>query len=164
MSSRRLGVVAATVVLFAATLLAVSALWMQSSHNPVPVPQKEASDTLKTLYIAGIPVRVGVVETPAARQRGLSGRPSLAPDEGLLFVFDSDGTWAFWMKDMRFSIDMVWIDSAGKVVFIKEHATPESYTTSGESFRPDVPARYVLELPDGFCASHNVRVGSTVSL
>lgn len=125
---------------------------------------QNSQDSLRTITVAGNTVRVGIADTPAARQQGLSGRAGIAPDEGLLFVFETEGRWSFWMKDMRFSIDIVWIDRDGKVVFIKENAIPDSYP---DSFMPNMterPALYVLELPSGYCASHNIHIGSMVSL
>ena len=48
---------------------------------------------------------------PEERSQGLSGRPNLAAGTGMLFVFEQAGSYAFWMKDMRFPLDMVWIDA-----------------------------------------------------
>jgi uncharacterized membrane protein (UPF0127 family) len=81
-----------------------------------------------------------------AKQKGLSGRASLAEDSGLLFVFDRPDVYPFWMPDMHFAIDIIWIDGEKRIVTIKENATPESYPTL---FRADSPALYVLEVNSG---------------
>ena len=60
-------------------------------------------------------LRLEVADTDASRTLGLSGRDSLDSGAGMLFTFDAPGIYPFWMKDMKFPLDMVWIDS-GKVV------------------------------------------------
>lgn len=94
-----------------------------------------------------------------ARQhiRGLSGLTELSDGEGMLFVFDKSDKYGFWMKDMFFSIDILWIDEEGKVVHIKENATPESYP---EVFKPDIPARFVLEVKAGFVKEEEIGLGT----
>lgn len=82
----------------------------------------------------------------AKRTRGLSERPSLAKDRGMLFVFNDEARPCIWMKDMRFAIDIIWLDEAGKAVDIEENVSPDTYPTS---FCPDHPAKYVVELNAG---------------
>ena len=72
--------------------------------------------------IAGQVIKVELAITPEARARGLSGRQGLTQDEGMLFVFDTPGKYPFWMKDMNFAIDMIWISEDSKVVYIKKDA------------------------------------------
>ncbi len=104
-------------------------------------------------------VSAEIVDTVASRAQGLSGRASLGESEGMLFVFPVDDVHGFWMKDMNFAIDMIWIDAGKKVVHIAANATPESYPAS---FVPASAARYVLEVPAGWAARNNVSVGSTL--
>jgi uncharacterized protein len=113
------------------------------------------------VVIGGTSVRVELADTLDERVRGLSGRESLSEGEGMLFVFPEDGRYGFWMKDMNFSIDIIWLSSAGKVVHIAENVPPDSYPAS---FQPAEPARYVLEVPAGFAKAHNIALGSTASL
>jgi len=79
----------------------------------------------------------------------------------MLFVFPEDGKYAFWMKDMRFSIDILWLSADGRVVYMALNVSPDTYP---QVFRPDVPARYVLELPAGYAKAHAVRIGDIVRL
>jgi uncharacterized membrane protein (UPF0127 family) len=65
------------------------------------------------------------------------------------------------MKDMLFSIDMVWLSSEGRVVYVKEHATPESYP---QTFVNVVPAQYVLEIGDGMAEKYGLYLGTKVDL
>lgn len=134
--------------------------------NPVAAPT--ATSTKEQLMrddpvvsIGGKTIRVMLADTPDERTRGLSGREALANDEGMLFVFPEDGVYGFWMKDMRFSIDILWLSSLGEVVHIEKNVSPETYPAS---FQPLKPARYVLELPAGFAEAQSVATGSRVVL
>ncbi|MEK7133517.1 MAG: DUF192 domain-containing protein [Patescibacteria group bacterium] len=124
-----------------------------------------------TVRVGNTTVRVSVMDTPEERQIGLSGRERLAPDEGMLFIFPEDGQYAFWMKDMRFSIDILWLSASdrpsrdgsedGRVVYMLENVSPDTYP---QSFVSSGPARYVLELPAGFVGRNNVSLGDIVRL
>ncbi len=104
-------------------------------------------------------VTVLVADTPEEHKQGLSGRTGLGPDEGMLFVFQKDDLYGIWMKDMNFSIDIVWLSLTGKVITIEPNVSPRTYP---RSFTPRAPARYVLELPAGYTQRHNVKVGDTI--
>lgn len=116
------------------------------------------SSGLKTLpaTIGGEELFLEIADTEAVRTKGLSWHKPLAPNEGMLFVFPKDGFYGFWMKDMLFSIDMLWLDRDYRIVDVKERASPESYP---EGFTPRVPARYVLELSAGFFELHGLKKG-----
>jgi len=105
-------------------------------------------------------VTVDLARTPAEVERGLGGRESLGPQEGMFFVFPTPDRYAFWMRDMRFSIDVVWLDEALRVVDIKADTPPESYPAT---FAPSAPARYVLEVPAGYTAAHRISIGTQAS-
>lgn len=113
----------------------------------------------KQVKINGQSVSVEVVDTPAERERGLSGRESLGRNRGMLFVFSDSSQYCLWMKDMKFPIDMVWLDDKKQVVHIEENAQPDSYP---ESFCPDKDTRYVIELNAGTADELAVIRGSTV--
>jgi uncharacterized membrane protein (UPF0127 family) len=102
-----------------------------------------------------------VADTEAAREHGLSGRDNLAAGSGMLFVFPSDDQAGIWMKDMKFSIDVVWLDASGTVITVVPDLAPETYP---KAFFPARPARYVLELPAGSAAEHGIAEGSMVVL
>jgi uncharacterized membrane protein (UPF0127 family) len=88
--------------------------------------------------------KVEVATSPATRERGLSGRPSLPADAGMWFVFPSPGRHGFWMRDMAFAIDLAWIGPDRRVLGVARlepcgpHACPIHY--------PPAPAAYVLEV------------------
>lgn len=88
-----------------------------------------------------------VVDDRASRQLGLSGRAGIADDAGMLFVFDAESVQnCFWMKDMNFAIDMLWMDAHKQVVTISEQVGPETYP---RSFCPSSDAKYGLEIGAG---------------
>jgi uncharacterized membrane protein (UPF0127 family) len=119
---------------------------------PTPITQVLFGDTA---------IAVGVAADDASREQGLSGRADLADGTGLLFVFDKLGLWGFWMKDMNFAIDIIYMDQYGKVVTVVSDATPESYREDPPRvFYPTLPALYVLEVPAGFSGAHQITEGS----
>ncbi|MDO8552590.1 MAG: DUF192 domain-containing protein [bacterium] len=126
------------------------------------VPQGASTETgNRKVALAGQDIRVTVVSTSAERAKGLGGRTGLAQGEGMLFVFDTDAKYRFWMKDMFFSIDILWLSRKGEVLDMRQNVSPATYPTA---FTPSAPARYVLELPAGFAQAYNVKIGDVVSL
>ncbi|HVU75825.1 MAG TPA: DUF192 domain-containing protein [Candidatus Paceibacterota bacterium] len=113
------------------------------------------------VMIGGERVSVQLATTEAQREQGLSGTQPLAADHGMLFVFPQDGQYHFWMKDMNYALDIIWIDGDGRIVSIAPSLSPDTYP---QSFGPNAPARYVLEVSAGFAAAHGVKVGDIVGL
>ncbi len=116
--------------------------------------------TKTTISINNTPITLMLALTDEARAQGLSGKPSLDTDQGMWFVFPESGKQGIWMKDMKFPIDIAWIDENFVIVDIKEHAQPESYP---EIFYPKANSRYVLEVNDGFLQKHAIKIGDLVS-
>lgn len=114
-----------------------------------------------TLQIGGTTINIDIADTPAEREQGLSGRVSLPDDYGLLFVFDTPGDYGFWMKDMNFAIDIVWINAEKKIVGVENSVSPATYPNV---FYPKEPVLYVLEVPAGFAKGHHIDIGSEVLL
>lgn len=122
------------------------------------LPAKE--ETIKErLEIGRISLEVEVADTSEERARGLSGRENLSENQGMLFIFESADYHSFWMKDMIFAIDIIWIGEDKKIVDITKNAKQESYPAS---FRPKSPAKYVLEVNAGFSDRHKIKIGDLV--
>ena len=102
-------------------------------------------------------IRAIVARTDTDRGLGLSGRDSLAADEGMLFIFPIDGPYGFWMKDMKFPIDIVWIDHGHIVKGVSQKVSPETYPNL---FFPPAPIRYVLELNSGSAERFGIASGT----
>ena len=100
-----------------------------------------------------------MVKTFGERALGLSGRESL--EGGMWFVFPEADYYSFWMKDMKFPIDIIWVSDDFEIVDIKENVSPDSFP---ETFRPKAKALFVLEVPAGFSKTHQIHIGGKVSL
>jgi hypothetical protein len=139
---------------FATLVVCGAVLWLV--FQAVSLWSETRSETA-TIRIGGTPVVIELADSEAERERGLSGRRELRPGFGMLFVFEEETRPSFWMKDMRFSIDIIWISADGRVVDIDAGVLPESYP---QTFTPDSPVRYVLEVPAGFSEAEGITIGS----
>ncbi|MEK7535014.1 MAG: DUF192 domain-containing protein [Patescibacteria group bacterium] len=95
---------------------------------------------------------------------GLGGRDSLAKNSGMLFVFKPASIANFWMKDMRFNLDLVWV-SDGKIIEITRNAPAPKTGTKTEdlpTFSPNVPVDYVLEINSG--SADGIKIGDRVEI
>ena len=110
----------------------------------------------KTVRIEGISFNTEVVKTLDEQRRGLSGRPCIPDNQAMLFVYQEPKRICFWMKEMRFPIDMVWLDAEQKIMTIWESVEPSTYP---QEFCPDGPARYVLEFQAGTARKHHFSKG-----
>lgn len=109
--------------------------------------------------IGGQNLVANVANTPLERKQGLSGATFLNNKNGMLFEFEEADYHGIWMKDMTMSIDIIWIDAQDRVVSIKENVSPDTYP---EVFKPDAPAKYVLETVAGYVVAHDIKLGDTV--
>jgi len=134
------------------------------------LPKEVDTTVMRIISIGDTVISVEVADTANLREQGLSGRENICGTRlrqgcgearGMLFVFDTDGLWNIWMKDMRFPIDIVWADVSGMVITIASNVAPDTYP---KSFYPSAPARYVIELPAGFAAAHGIVEGSQIVL
>ena len=93
--------------------------------------------------------------------KGLSEREKMADNEGMLFVFTKSAVQRFWMKDMFFPIDIIWLDENLTVLGVSENAEPKSYAL-GLTFSSIIPARYVLEINAGQAKNLGVKKGTSL--
>jgi uncharacterized membrane protein (UPF0127 family) len=92
--------------------------------------------------------------------RGLSSKISLKENEGMLFVLNPSSRRGFWMKDMKFSIDVIWLNENKEVIHIKKRLEP--CVSNCPVYYPDRESKYVLETVAGFADKQNLKVGDTV--
>ena len=102
--------------------------------------------------------KVEVVDNSESRAQGLMFRERLGSDEGMLFVFEKEGIYSFWMKNTLISLDIIWLDKGKRVVYIKENAATCKEKTC-ESIVPNKKAKYVLEVNAGKANEIGLRVG-----
>ena len=110
----------------------------------------------------GVVLTVEIATTPSDQEKGLSERDSMAPDHGMLFVFNSEGMWGFWMKGMRFSLDIIWFDSQRRAVFMEQDLPPCSLENC-PIYTPPMNTLFVLEVNAGFVSARNIAIGDTFS-
>ncbi len=128
-------------------------------QNRAPVVSFFVGEPKTIVQVGGVKIFARVADTPEERIQGLSGTESLGDFEGMLFVFDTNDRHGIWMKGMNYPIDIAWIDREGIIVHLAENVRPETYP---QTFRPDKPARYVLEMPARLAESFNIRQGQQV--
>jgi uncharacterized membrane protein (UPF0127 family) len=124
------------------------------------------AQTKARVVIRGQVFTVDVADTPALQVRGLSGRPVLGPDEGMLFVYEQEGDHRFWMRDMLIPIDMIWLRNT-RVVHIEDSVPPPKPGTSLDDlplYSSSEPANLVLELAAGRARALGLKPGDRVTI
>ena len=135
------------------------------SENP-PLIAFDGGGASPTVSVGGSDFVVEIAFTTEDRTRGLSGRDSLADGAGMLFVFDGGAASAFWMREMRFNLDFVWIGDGCEVVDIHADVpAPAAGTALGDLplYSSDPPARYNLEINAGATAARGIEIGDAVT-
>lgn len=111
--------------------------------------QSERRDKFIKIYLPnGKSVTAELAVTDEERQRGLMFREKLLPDQGMLFVFEEEGLYSFWMKNTLISLDMLWINKDRRIVHIARNVPPCKEDPC-PSYSPERPGLYVLELAAG---------------
>ncbi len=100
--------------------------------------------------------KIEITRTSAEQARGLSGRASLPENAGMLFSYSTNARPAFWMKEMNFAIDIIWLDENWRVVGWEKNISPDTYP---QTFSPNQAIRYVLEVNAGFVDKHQIKLG-----
>ncbi len=124
-----------TTVILISLVLVSAFLWAKVSNIRIFFPDGET-------------IIADLVKTDEERSRGLMFRNTLNVDQGMLFVFEKEGLYSFWMKNMNFAIDILWLDRQKRIVHL-EHNVPPCKKEPRPSYAPLVPAKYVLELKAG---------------
>ncbi len=115
--------------------------------------------------VGGAEFHVELALTPEEKTQGLSDRPSLAPNTGMLFVYHSEGRRSFWMRNMHFPLDILWIGQDCTVVDASLGVPPPLPGQTLDQlplYSPSAPARHVLEINAGEAAAHGVGPGDAV--
>ncbi len=142
-------------VLLIALVAVVSGYYFFGARNQAPHGAQVVVGT-KTF-------RVEIASTTLEKGLGLSGRASLAEGSGMFFIFDAPSSYGFWMKDMKFPIDIIWI-SGDRVVGFAENAAPEPGKAlwNLKIYEPPQAVDRVLEVNAGDVAKYEIKVGSPV--
>lgn len=115
------------------------------------------------LIINGQKILIELADTREKRTRGLSGREVLAENEGILFIFPQPGNYIFWMKDMKFNLDFVFmkdrkvVEVVEDVPFPKENQSPAVVNSKAQFDQ-------VLEINAGLIKEYGIKIGAAINL
>ena len=146
-----------------ATMLLLSILMQMGVRPPWQMQFPELPTA--PITVGGEPLVVDVAIEMDARVRGLGYRPGLQDGTGMLFIDDTASIQGFWMKGMRFCLDIIWIDG-DSVVGAAQNACPDPAGTADAdraSFASPGPVRYVVEVPGGWMEQHGIEAGAPVT-
>lgn len=130
------------------------------SSTVTEAPQPERTGP-RVIFPDGHVVHIEIANTDELRAQGLMYRDQLAPGDGMLFFFQSEGEYPFWMKNTRIPLDMLWIDSNHRVAHVK-YEVPPCHADPCPSYPPHANARYVLEVFGGVAKQHGVKAGDVL--
>lgn len=145
------------VILF---LIALIAIWFPNVQTLFSHMREQRSDPTVE-FANGTKVRVEIADTQAERVQGLSGHDPLLENQGMLFFFETKEIQGFWMKDMLFPIDIIWIDGTTVVGFQQDAPLEDPARTI---YYSPIPVDRVLEVSAGFVAQNNVKVGDVLDV
>jgi len=160
--------------LIAAAVISVIVLALVTSEDSANKPKPEAVPSTayksecgvyrddKTISLNGREIRAEVAKSAGEFVKGLAGRPCILKDQGMLFTFKRPGRYAFWMKDMKFPIDIIWIDAGKKIVGEEIDVRPDTYPDRFVNKQNN--ALYVLELKANTARELNLEIGQPVGL
>lgn len=143
---------------------------LAKSSDQVPVINQISNNNVwqnksnfSKILVNNTPLFVEIADSQEKISKGLSGRKFLGKDEGMLFIFAKDKFPAFWMKDMNFPIDIIWINN-GKIVGIEENVQPEPDKEEKflKLYHPPEPVDMVLEVNAFFSKENGIKVGDSV--
>jgi hypothetical protein len=104
---------------------------------------------------------VELAADPESRSRGLMFRDKLEQSKGMLFIFETEGNYSFWMKNTLIPLDIIWINKNNEVVYMAKNAQP-CKESSCSSINPQKNAKYVLEINGGLSEKFSFKVGEKI--
>lgn len=118
----------------------------------------------KQIIINNHELFVEIADSDASRTQGLSERTNLARDHGMLFIFPTTGYYKFWMKDMKFPLDFIWINKDTIVDLTPDVLSPKTPDESLPTFTSKFPFDKVIESNAGGIKSLNIKIGDRILL
>jgi hypothetical protein len=137
----------------------LASLGIIAGTNQTPVLTSPTTLPTATISHKSGQVIVELAKTPASQQQGLSDRKSLGPNQGMLFIFPQDEPHQFWMKDMNFPLDIIWLNKDGKILGI---ATDVATSTFPNTIPSPGPIRQVLEVNAGYTQKYGLSIGDFI--
>ncbi|SNZ12255.1 hypothetical protein SAMN06269185_1576 [Natronoarchaeum philippinense] len=147
-------------------VLLLGALAVQAGYVPTPWADQYGEATVTIADEDGerlAVVQAEVADTRHERYTGLSEHTSLEPGRGMLFVYNEADDRTYVMRNMSFGIDIVYVDADNRITEIHEARAPGP-NENGESMQYPGYGQYVLEVPKGYMAEHNVTEGDRITI
>ncbi|HTZ11513.1 MAG TPA: DUF192 domain-containing protein [Candidatus Margulisiibacteriota bacterium] len=116
-----------------------------------------AENNTKEICFENSCVKAEIADSPEKRADGLMFRKSLGKNEGMLFILEEEGRPGFWMKNMYFSLDIIWMNKSKEVTEVSKGVLP--CTDDCQDIIPVKEVKYILEVPAGFADSHHIKPG-----
>lgn len=147
------------------TLLVQPATAMAAPASPIWRDAAPWSTERAYITIGDLTVEAEIADTPSLQRRGLSYRDALLPGTAMLFQFDGSSVRSFWMRGMRFCLDIVWIEN-NRVVGAAENVCPLPGVVEADlpRYSSEVPVTFVLEVPGGWMQEHDLAAGDPVDI
>ncbi|MBI5358266.1 DUF192 domain-containing protein [Candidatus Amesbacteria bacterium] len=117
----------------------------------------EKPKSLSKLKVGKKVIEIEIAQNDFEREQGLSGRDGLPTNTGMYFIFEKADRHAFWMKDMKFDLDFIWIQN-GRVVYLSEHVSNPA------TIYPPMPVDRVLEVPSDFVQQNHIAIGDKIEV
>ncbi len=118
-------------------------------------------ETKSYVVVDGQKFAVEIMRTDAQRKKGLMGREGLADHEGMIFLFEQPGPLSFWMKNMKFPIDMVFIDQHKKIMNVARDVPPCKQDPCA-LYKSNGDGQYVLEIDAGLSDKYGFEPGDSI--
>ncbi len=129
------------------------------SKNPSFLLKNTATVTIKDTKF-----KVEVAKEPKDRETGFSGRNSLSDKNGMIFKFDHPDYYSFWMKSMKFPLDIIFISNDKVVTIYKNLEAPSKDNESLRTYQPTAPSDIVLEINAGLSDKYGIKEGDKVKI
>ncbi|HSW97181.1 MAG TPA: DUF192 domain-containing protein [Candidatus Saccharimonadales bacterium] len=117
-----------------------------------------------TATIKNHTIKLIVARTPQEQRQGLSDRDSLPEDTGMLFIFSQPDYYLFWMRHMKISLDIIYINNKTVVTVLDNVKNPQYSVENPPLLRPSAPADKVLEINAGLSKKYGIKVGDTIDI
>ncbi len=141
----------------------VLCVWLQGCLHSSHTTTLAGAETRDVTLPDGTPIVAEVEVKPEDMARGMMYRDSIGSGSGMLFVHSETGEYPYWMANCKVPLDIIWMDSAHKVVEISAKTPPcPQGGTDCPTFGGHAPAQFVLELGGGEAAQHSVNIGSAI--
>jgi len=125
-----------------------------SNSSNLPVTKGDA-------FEVGTCLSLEVVSSNSSRTLGLAGRKEMARDKGMLFDFKKTGEYCMWMKDMHFSLDILWLNENKEIISMIENVSPDTFP---KSFCGPQSARYVIEVNEDIIKAADLHIGQHLKI